>query len=338
MSRADFHHNFNLFFDCLDLGRQKADRTEQMRFHSQIGEGSIHRFVPRNDLDVALSDFTFYRDRTLALSTETAMVELSFCLDGTRGVSVEGAQHVYAPGSCALQFINQTSVRFEFAGNRPLRMLGIAIPVSTFHHFMEGADGTRSVDFSQLLGARSFRILQAPIHLEASIILDRLIRSAQQPNMRNLELECSIFELLSIGFRSFLLDRQSESPKLSKSDLQKIRAARDIIVDRMADPPSLIELSRMIGLNDYKLKIGFKAVYGTTVFSYLRERRLEQALLLLQQGILNVAEISCAVGYSNASYFAEAFRSKYGVNPGKFVRRSSQLLWARETHTEQDHS
>lgn len=52
----------------------------------------------------------------------------------------------------------------------------------------------------------------------------------------------------------------------------------------MAEPPSLLELSRLIGLNDYKLKTGFKEMYGTTVFGYLREQRLEKAYRLLMEG------------------------------------------------------
>ncbi|MED1919102.1 AraC family transcriptional regulator, partial [Bacillus thuringiensis] len=42
-----------------------------------------------------------------------------------------------------------------------------------------------------------------------------------------------------------------------------------------------------------------------------------------QQGEMNVTETSSAIGYTNTSYFAEAFREKYGVNPNVFVRRSS---------------
>jgi AraC-like DNA-binding protein len=103
---------------------------------------------------------------------------------------------------------------------------------------------------------------------------------------------------------------------------QKIQQARDIMLERMMNPPSLVELSRTIGLNDNKLKIGFKELYGTTVFGYLREKRLEKAFLLLQQGDLNVNETSLTVGYSNPSYFTEAFRNKYGVNPGNLRRRS----------------
>ncbi|WP_249664415.1 helix-turn-helix transcriptional regulator, partial [Lysinibacillus sp. D4B1_S16] len=74
----------------------------------------------------------------------------------------------------------------------------------------------------------------------------------------------------------------------------------------------LMELSRLIGLNDFKLKKGFKEMYGTTVFGYLREKRLEQASLLLQNGTMNVMEVANAVGCSNPSHFAEVRKEKYG--------------------------
>jgi AraC family transcriptional regulator, transcriptional activator of the genes for pyochelin and ferripyochelin receptors len=46
-------------------------------------------------------------------------------------------------------------------------------------------------------------------------------------------------------------------------------------------PPSLLELSRQIGLNDYKLKLGFKQLFGNTVFGYVWEQRMQQARFLL---------------------------------------------------------
>ncbi|MCQ6557217.1 helix-turn-helix transcriptional regulator [Paenibacillus mendelii] len=325
MNGTDFHQNFNLYFDELELPRQNTNRTEQMVLHSQIGEGTIHRIVPRFDMELVLSDYTLYGERAMTLSTDTAMVELNYCLQGAREVIVSGKRYEFVPGNCALQFMNQADVQFEFDGNQPFLMLGIGIPVSTFHHFMEETGGTRSVDFSKILGNRSYHIYQEPINPVSSVLLHKMIPSTKALATKNLEMECSVLELLSLAFQSFLLDDDvSDAPKLSKSDMQKIRQARELILERMTDPPTLIELSRMIGLNDYKLKVGFKEMFGSTVFGYLRDKRLEKAFLLLQQGSMNVTETSCAVGYSNSSYFAEAFRDKYGINPGQLVRCSEE--------------
>jgi AraC-like DNA-binding protein len=326
MNGSDFHQNFNDFFDGLQLERRQTNRAEHLTLRSEIGEGSIHRFIPRFDIEVVFSEYKFHQNRNVNLFLGSAMVELSYCFQGAREVSLGGKRYEVVPGSCALQFMNQTAdAHFDFSGNQPFQMLGIGIPVDTFHHFMEGIGGSRSIDFFQLLGRESFRIFEETIDPSSTVILKQLMHSIHTNNTRNLEMECKVLELLSLSFRSFLTDSNPESTKLTGSELQKIKKAREIMLERMTEPPSLLELSRLIGLNDYKLKAGFKEVYGTTVFGYLRDKRLEKALLLLQQGDNNVNEASCAVGYSNPSYFAEAFREKYGVNPGEFVRRSSSF-------------
>ncbi|MBP1995564.1 helix-turn-helix transcriptional regulator [Paenibacillus eucommiae] len=322
MHTADFHQNFDHFFDVLQQPRKNANRTEHITLQAQIGEGTIRRFVPRCDMEVVISEYSFHRNVIMNLKPEEPMIELSYCFQGARELSLSGKRHEHLPGSCTLQFMNKPEARFEFSGNQSFHMLGIGIPVATFHHFMEDACGSKSIDFDHILGGQSFRMFQETIDPSASVILQQFMQSAQTNGTKNIELECRVLELLSLAFRSFLYERSSKSTKLSTSDMQKIRLAHDVILDRMAEPPTLLELSRLIGLNDYKLKIGFKEMYGTTVYGYLRNKRLEKAFLLLQKGNISVNDTSCAVGYSNPSYFAEAFREKFGINPGEFVKRA----------------
>ncbi|GIN71725.1 hypothetical protein J14TS2_22000 [Bacillus sp. J14TS2] len=323
MNVSDFHQNFNLFFDGLQLRRQNENRTEQMELHSQIGKGSIHRFVPRTDLEMTISNFKFYQDHKFNLFTHSAMVELSCCFKGARTTSVSGIEYEVTPGSCTLQFINQVDAKFELNKDESFHMLSVGIPVSTFHRFMEEASGARSIDFYSILGENSFRLFQDTIDPSASVILKRIMESVEEQRIKNLEMEYSVLELLSLTFKRFLFDDPSELTSLSRSDMTKIRKARSIILDRMEDPPSLLELSRLIGMSDYKLKNDFKKMFGQTLFSYLKDKRLEKAFHLLQNDGFRVIDASYTVGYSNPSYFAEAFRSKYGVNPGEFIRRSS---------------
>lgn len=321
MGIADFHQNFNLFFDGLDIRRQTENRTEQMKLHSRIGEGSVRRFVPRADMGVAIAEFKLHHNHKVSLHTEAAMVELSYCIQGTREIDVSGVQYQVAPGSYTLQFVNPARASMHFSGDQSFQMLSIGIPVSTFHRFMEEAGGARTIDFYRIIGKHSYRMFQETIDPAASVLLKQMLQAAIGQGIRNLEMEYRLLELMSLAFRSFLLDGNSASTRLSKTDMARIEQARKIILERMTEPPSLLELSRLIGLNDYKLKIGFKEMYGRTVFGYLRDQRLEKAYHSLQGGSTSVIEVSCAVGYSNPSYFAEAFREKYGVNPGEFVRR-----------------
>lgn len=109
---------------------------------------------------------------------------------------------------------------------------------------------------------------------------------------------------------------------LRASDIDPIHLAKEILQRRMDDPPSLLELARLAGLNDRKLKQGFRQVFGTTVFGYLHDYRLEQARQLLSTDTMSVAEVAYAVGFSNRSYFAIAFRRKFGVNPSEYLAES----------------
>ena len=92
---------------------------------------------------------------------------------------------------------------------------------------------------------------------------------------------------------SFLIDEQN---------VQKIRNAKDIILDRMIDPPSLDALALEIGLPLKKLKQGFKQVYGDTVFAYLLEQKMQEARRMLDSQKYNVNEVGLQLGYSTSSH------------------------------------
>ncbi len=118
---VDFHHNFHLFFDEFGLQQQRANGSEPMNLHTQIGDGIMRRFVPRPDLDIVFSDMTFHSDFLMPLTTRTPMVELHYCLQGTRVIHVERNQYEFVPGMCALQLIGEGSVQFEYTGDQPIR-------------------------------------------------------------------------------------------------------------------------------------------------------------------------------------------------------------------------
>ncbi|MGE6517098.1 helix-turn-helix transcriptional regulator [Lysinibacillus sphaericus] len=319
---TSFHQNFSHFFNALEVSKKLEAPTEYMTFQSSIREGAIHRLIPRSDLEVVISDYSFYRDHQMHVTTMQPMVELSFCMQGARGINISGSDHEIASGTCSLQFIEQAGANFLFHKNEAYQMIGIGIPVPTFNYFMQEVSGRRdnSIEFAHVLGEKSYRIFQEKTDPSASIIVKRILDAVKDRHMTKLALESSALQLLALSFQTFLFNNNPKPSEFSKSDVEKIRQARAIIIECMTEPPTLIELSRLIALNDYKLKKGFKEMYGATVFGYLREKRLEKAFLLLQGGKMNVNEVSNEVGYSNPSYFAQTFKDKYGINPSKLVR------------------
>ena len=101
-------------------------------------------------------------------------------------------------------------------------------------------------------------------------------------------------------------------------NVEKIKQAKKIIIERMTEPPTLQDLSLEVGLSLKKLKDGFKQIYGEPVFTFLFDHKMELACKLLAQGN-NVNEVGLKVGYSTASHFIAAFKKKYGTTPKKYV-------------------
>lgn len=108
---------------------------------------------------------------------------------------------------------------------------------------------------------------------------------------------------------------------LKEDDIERIHYGGKILREHLQNPPSLIELARAVGINDHKLKIGFRQVFKTTVFGYLHDQRLERSRQLLAAGEMTVAEAAAAVGFANRGHFAAAFRRKFGINPGLYARQ-----------------
>ncbi|NDJ17923.1 helix-turn-helix domain-containing protein [Myxacorys almedinensis] len=147
--------------------------------------------------------------------------------------------------------------------------------------------------------------------------------------MKQRYLETKIWELLLLSVEPLL--EESSAPeklpsKLKSEQVDCIHAARKILLQRLENPPSIAELARLVGLNDRALKEGFRACFGTTTFNYLHHYRLEQAQQMLLAGDLKIEVVMQRVGFTSRSYFAKAFRNKFGMNPGDYARRYRQIL------------
>lgn len=101
----------------------------------------------------------------------------------------------------------------------------------------------------------------------------------------------------------------------------KVHDAKDILLSRYQDMPSLHELAVMVGTNECTLKKAFKHEFGTTIFQYLFDYRMELAAHYLLDTNLSIADIDMRLGYDYQSHFCTAFKRKFGVSPIVFRLR-----------------
>ena len=103
--------------------------------------------------------------------------------------------------------------------------------------------------------------------------------------------------------------------ELRTEQIRAIEEATEIINFNLRKPPSIKELSKLVGLNQQYLKTGFKKHHGVTLRQYLIKQRMTKAKQLIVQDCRPIAEVSNMVGYENASYFARVYKKFYGVCP-----------------------
>tara|TARA_R110000823_G_scaffold315661_1_gene449181 strand:- start:10549 stop:11493 length:945 start_codon:yes stop_codon:yes gene_type:complete len=111
--------------------------------------------------------------------------------------------------------------------------------------------------------------------------------------------------------------------KLSYEDIRKIREGRNMILNNLQmDLPNLTDLAHQLGTNEFKLKYGFRELYGTTVFKYLVQERLRKAKTLVQYTQLNFKSIAKMVGFKSVPHFTRAFKEQYEYSPKIFREKS----------------
>lgn len=102
---------------------------------------------------------------------------------------------------------------------------------------------------------------------------------------------------------------------LNKKDIEALHKAKEILFENINNPPSLKELAHKSAINEFKLKKGFKQLFGNTVYGLLQEYRLNKAKKLLEIDDINISEAAYLVGYKNISHFSTIFKKYFGYSP-----------------------
>ncbi len=151
------------------------------------------------------------------------------------------------------------------------------------------------------------------------LVLNQVFDDQKLNGMHQLYIKAKVYEVLSLYFSTNNNDQQSCPFLENEANVEKIKKAKQVVINNMDEPPSLQEIADEVGLSISKLKEGFKHIYGESVFNFLLDYKLEYARKQLLSKKYNVSEISLQIGYSTSSHFIAAFKKKYGTTPKQYV-------------------
>lgn len=207
-------------------------------------------------------------------------------------------------------------------------VLKIKYEASQLSRFTKHRTASASVTDELLLFKKKASIeKQVPLCCKTRSIIEGLLSHPYEGSMENIFVNAQLQMLLLFGIDNLANNGGCAEPSESCSflsnldDKAKIVKAREVLIKHIGEPITIKDLSRKVAINECYLKKGFKEMYGTTIFEYYQNQRMEHAKYLLYEKGLSVTEVSMILGYSSISHFSTAFKKQTGLKPCELLLR-----------------
>ncbi|UWX55099.1 AraC family transcriptional regulator [Maribacter litopenaei] len=285
-----------------------------------IAKGSFEELLIENGFYVLKIQNNTSDIKNVTREINRSYIQFHFCLKG-------GGKFIFNQGNYALEVSEENSLLlYNTQLDLPLNlmlspnswMVSVVMSIRKFHSLF--SNEASYIPFLSEENKEKKYYAQEPVSPAIAVVLSQIINYNLHPTIKGLYLKGKIYELIALYFNKNTDADVEQCPFLVDEDnVKRIRRAKEIIISNMAEPPTLNELSKEIGLSLKRLKEGFKQIYGDSVYSFLFDYKMEHARKLLESGQYNVNEIGLKIGYSTSSHFIAAFKKKYGITPKKYV-------------------
>lgn len=251
---------------------------------------------------------------------DSSFIQFHFCLKG-------GSRFNFNHGHYTLEVSEENSLLlYNTQKDLPLNLnispntwlLSVIMTIRKFHSLF--SNEANYIPFLSEDNKEKKYYSQEVVSPAIAVVLSQLMNYNLHPSIKELYVRGKVYELISLYFNKTKDADLEQCPFLADEDnVRRIKMAKEIMISRMVEPPTLNELSKEIGLSLKKLKEGFKQIYGDSVYGFLFDYKMEYARKMLETGSHNVNEVGLRVGYSTASHFIASFKKKYGTTPKKYL-------------------
>ena len=278
---------------------------------NQLIEDGFYVLTYENDADIS---------QPIARHVDASLIQFHFCFRGS--ATFHFNQRTYSlpllDEHVLLLYNPQRDLPMEMDVSPNSQLVTVLISIKKFHSLF--SQEANQISFLTDENAYKKYYKDQIIPPSMAVALSQILQHQPNSLMSRLYLKGKVYELLSLYFNPTEATDVAECPFLvDEENVRKIRNAKKIVLERMTNPPSLQDLADEIGLSLKKLKEGFKQLYGSTVYQFILDHKMNHARQLLGSGSYNVNEVALQLGYSNSSHFIDAFKKKFGTTPKKYL-------------------
>ncbi|KAF2517006.1 helix-turn-helix domain-containing protein [Flavobacterium foetidum] len=284
-----------------------TDIIEVNNFIVLIEQSNSHKeFIQKCEIDGDAVGFAFYGSGNVEL--EIKHNNQTKYLTNTTGL--------------AISFFGNQKVEFahKIEPEKPLQSISIFAKLKTLQTLPQAEREIFEKQLPHLVNPKA-HFVKGPtlfMTLEMQLAVQKVFNTTYTGNTRLLFLKSQVNELLAHYFALLDCERKND---LSEKEKEQLFQAKDIVSSNYSHPPTITELSKLIGLNSNKLKKNFKELFGIPVYKYIHEERLNKAYELLCGSEKTVQETAWEVGYESLSSFSNAFHKKFGSRPNEVKKQ-----------------
>lgn len=271
---------------------------------------SIRRFM--RDEDNSAEDMGIVNYDYKGKSSDQNGVKLRFCVAGNMYCSTDACQ------KC-------TSGNTKACSNSVPSYDVVAVDYSApqLSQFVNSKTNSTATDLLLRFNKKDSFQKNIPLCCKTRGVIEALVNHKYTGSLENIYVNAQL-QMLLLYSMDWISDKEEVlSCRFLNSDVdrEKITLARDILIQSIGQPITIKDLSRKVAMNECYLKKGFKEMYGTTIFDFYQNQRMEHAKYLLYEKGLNVTDVSMMLGYSSISHFSTAFKKQTGLKPCELLLR-----------------
>jgi len=310
-TRSATTRRWSINSDELQL-QQKNDCLHQS-LPENLGVGCSAIFQLDQDLSYIETRYTPSKDLAVLSRIDCQEPRLMVTL-GLKGQSCfagnSGDEFVFREGYTAITTIQSSIGERQYQAHKPTMQLRFALSKNWLNRYFGESKA------AQLLGKSGTQLLNCqPISPQAMHAAQQLLNCNASTETSRIFMHGQAMSLLAFELIPLSEDKRRNLTRLDQKDAAIAKSARDILLREFRSPPSIEDLSKRVGTNQFKLKQLFHHFFTNTPYGLLLEIRMNNAYQLLESTRCQVSVAADMVGYSHASNFSAAFIKHFGVSP-----------------------
>ncbi|WP_108062909.1 helix-turn-helix domain-containing protein [Poseidonibacter lekithochrous] len=300
--------------DLIKFNYESTSNIIKNTFPSEIGKDYMENIKIQEDFHLLKTQYLFNQATQIEAKQNDKKFVITICQKGNTSYINNDNQRInFKEGFTSISLFNQTEGFREFE-DKEVKQVRLILSESFIERNLKESLSVKYFHENKNLNLISF----SPTSLASQFLLDDILNCSLKGELGTLYIQAKALELLTLELSK--LEENSMEIVLDSYDKDAIYKAKEILIDNLKNPPSIVELAKKVHLNEFKLKKGFKQVFNTSPYKLLNEYKMNYAKNLLESSEYNISEVADIIGYKFSNNFTNAFYKQFKINPKELIK------------------